>query len=96
VRHGRAALPVDKRQPPGVSPYSIVYLQRAKAEPTTLQVVITSHSWGEAVVRNFFWWVERRSRGWVEKHVAAFVNISGTVLGVPKVPCCCRRRLRVV
>ena len=48
-------------------------------------MVITSHSWGEAVVRNFFWWVERRSRGWVEKHVAAFVNISGTVLGVPKV-----------
>ena len=37
-------------------------------------------------MRNFFWWVERRSRGWVEKHVAAFVNISGTVLGVPKVP----------
>ena len=36
-------------------------------------------------MRNFFWWVERRSRGWVEKHVAAFVNISGTVLGVPKV-----------
>jgi phospholipid:diacylglycerol acyltransferase len=53
-------------------------------------VVITSHSWGEAVVRNFFWWVERKSRGWTEKHVAAYVNIAGTVLGVPKVqlaPC---------
>ena len=49
------------------------------------QVVITSHSWGENVVRNFFWWAERREAGWTEKHVAAYVNIAGTVLGVPKV-----------
>lgn len=50
-----------------------------------VQVMLTSHSWGEAVVRNFFWWVERREKGWTEKHVAAYVNIAGTVLGVPKV-----------
>lgn len=37
------------------------------------------------MVRNFFWWVERRDKGWTEKHMAAYVNIAGTVLGVPKV-----------
>ena len=47
--------------------------------------MITSHSWGENVVRNFLFWVERQEKGWTEKHVAAYVNISGTVLGVPKV-----------
>ena len=36
-------------------------------------------------MRNFFWWAERREAGWTEKHVAAYVNIAGTVLGVPKV-----------
>ncbi len=53
--------------------------------PTHAQVMVTSHSWGENVVRNFFWWVERKQPGWTEKHVAAYVNIAGTVLGVPKV-----------
>ncbi len=53
--------------------------------PFAPQVMITSHSWGETVVRNFFWWVERKEQGWTEKHVAAYVNIAGTVLGVPKV-----------
>lgn len=48
------------------------------------KVCITAHSWGENVVRNFYHWVERKESGWVEKHVAAYINIAGTVLGVPK------------
>ena len=46
--------------------------------------MITSHSWGEVVVRNFFWWVERREPGWTEANVANYVSIAGSVLGVPK------------
>ena len=49
------------------------------------QVMIACHSWGEVVVRNFFWWVERREPGWTEAHVANYVSIAGSVLGVPKV-----------
>ena len=51
-----------------------------------VQVMVTAHSWGENVFRNFLGWVERKDDGWTEKHIAAYVNIAGCVLGVPKVP----------
>ena len=46
---------------------------------------MAAHSWGENVFRNFLGWVERLDDGWTEKHVGAYVNIAGCVLGVPKV-----------
>jgi len=52
---------------------------------SALQVMVAAHSWGENVFRNFLGWVERKEDGWTEKHVAAYVNIAGCVLGVPKV-----------
>ncbi|KAG9084870.1 hypothetical protein FS749_004890 [Ceratobasidium sp. UAMH 11750] len=49
------------------------------------KVVLVSHSMGGTVVM----WVEAPSYGgggpnWVEDHIEAFVNIAGTLLGVPK------------
>ena len=52
-----------------------------------MQVMVAAHSWGENVFRNFLAWVERREPGWTEQHIAVFVNIAGSVLGVPKVGC---------
>ena len=46
---------------------------------------MAAHSWGENVFRNFLGWIERKDKGWTEKHIAAYVNIAGCVLGVPKV-----------
>lgn len=56
------------------------------------KVVIVSHSMGSQVMTFFFAWVTRPERDggggggkdWVEKHVFAFVNIAGPLLGVPK------------
>ena len=47
--------------------------------------MVAAHSWGENVFRNFLGWVERLDKGWTEKHLGAYVNIAGCVLGVPKV-----------
>lgn len=66
------------------------YFSRLKTRVESLKqlhgekVLITSHSWGENVVRNFLWWVERKEEGWTEANVANYVSIAGTVLGVPK------------
>jgi len=49
------------------------------------KVVIMSHSMGGTVVMYFLNWVENDAgNGWTEKHVHSFVNIAGTLLGVPK------------
>ena len=48
------------------------------------QVVLVSHSWGDSVVRAFMRWAAAGDPDWVERHVAAYVNIAGPTLGVPK------------
>ncbi|KAF8608141.1 LACT-domain-containing protein [Ceratobasidium sp. AG-I] len=53
------------------------------------KVVLVSHSMGGTVVMYFLKWVEAPSYGnggpnWVEDHIEAFVNVAGTLLGVPK------------
>ena len=48
------------------------------------QVLVASHSWGDNVFRNFMMWAIEDDPGWVEKHVAAYVNIAGPTLGVSK------------
>lgn len=51
--------------------------------------VIMGHSMGSQVVFYFFKWVETkgygdRDKGWCDKYIEAFVDISGTLLGTPK------------
>ena len=61
-------------------------------ETTGEKAVIMSHSMGGSLVLYFFKWVttEKKHGGggggsdWVEKYVHSFVNIAGTLLGVPK------------
>jgi len=53
------------------------------------KVVLTSHSMGALVVHYFFAWVTSRDggkggKGWVDRHIHAYVNIAGSHLGVPK------------
>lgn len=48
------------------------------------KVMIAAHSWGENVARNFLAWVDQQEEGWVERHVAVYMNIAGSTLGVPK------------
>ncbi|KAK9839349.1 hypothetical protein WJX84_008799 [Apatococcus fuscideae] len=49
-----------------------------------IKVVVVSHSWGDNVFRNFLHWVEQDDPDWAEKHIHAYANIAGPVLGVPK------------
>lgn len=46
--------------------------------------MVLAHSWGDNVWRTFMRWVTVDDPGWVERHLAAYVNIAGTVLGVSK------------
>ncbi|GAA98429.1 uncharacterized protein L969DRAFT_17065 [Mixia osmundae IAM 14324] len=53
------------------------------------KTVLIGHSMGSQVVLYFLKWVEAEGYGnggdkWVEDHIAAFVNVAGTMLGVPK------------
>ncbi len=48
------------------------------------QVAVLAHSWGDNVWRTFMRWASVDDAGWVERHVAAYVNIAGTILGVSK------------
>ncbi len=50
------------------------------------KVVIIAHSLGSNVWLYFQKWVEARAgdRGWIDKHIEAFVNIAGPLLGAPK------------
>ncbi|GAA6018214.1 hypothetical protein JCM11491_005636 [Sporobolomyces phaffii] len=53
------------------------------------KTVLVSHSMGSTVLLWFFKWVESPQYGnggpdWVDKHVSDWVNIAGTLLGVPK------------
>ncbi|KAG8980879.1 hypothetical protein FRB93_008884 [Tulasnella sp. JGI-2019a] len=53
------------------------------------KVVLVGHSMGSTVVLYFLKWVEAESGGnggrdWVDKHIEAWINIGGPLLGVPK------------
>lgn len=53
------------------------------------KTVLTSHSMGSQVVFYFLKWVEadgygNGGKGWVNKHIEAFIDISGSSLGTPK------------
>ncbi|GAA5969238.1 hypothetical protein JCM11641_007521 [Rhodosporidiobolus odoratus] len=53
------------------------------------KTVLVSHSMGSTVVLWFFKWVESEQFGkggadWVDRHVSDWVNVAGTLLGVPK------------
>jgi phospholipid:diacylglycerol acyltransferase len=56
------------------------------------KVVLVSHSMGGTVVNYFLQWVTADlkygggggGKNWVDKHIHAYVNIAGTLLGVPK------------
>ncbi|KAL2024816.1 hypothetical protein VTK56DRAFT_5637 [Thermocarpiscus australiensis] len=53
------------------------------------KVVLTSHSMGSQVVFYFFHWVASKQGGrggedWVERHIEAWINVSGCMLGAVK------------
>ena len=53
------------------------------------KTTLISHSMGGTVVHYFLKWVEAEGYGnggkdWVENHIGSIINVSGTLLGVPK------------
>lgn len=51
------------------------------------KVVLISHSMGSQVLFYFFHWVEaspQGGRGWVDKYVDSWINVSGSMLGALK------------
>uniref|UniRef100_A0A7S1U6V0 Phospholipid:diacylglycerol acyltransferase n=1 Tax=Phaeomonas parva TaxID=124430 RepID=A0A7S1U6V0_9STRA len=48
------------------------------------KVVFVCHSMGTNVYHYFSQWVTRDNPKWIDKHVAAMVNIAGPLLGLPK------------
>ncbi|KAL3135758.1 hypothetical protein ABBQ32_007321 [Trebouxia sp. C0010 RCD-2024] len=54
-----------------------------------VKAVVLSHSWGDNVFRNYMRWAENEEKGWCDKHIEAYVNIAGPVLGVPKAVSAC-------
>lgn len=49
------------------------------------KATLISHSMGSQVVFYFFHWVEANAgEGWVDAHIASWINISGTMLGALK------------
>ncbi|CAH7668547.1 Lecithin:cholesterol acyltransferase-domain-containing protein [Phakopsora pachyrhizi] len=55
------------------------------------KTVLVSHSMGSSIVLFFFKWVEAEGPlygnggpNWVDEHIESFVNVAGTILGVPK------------
>ena len=88
-------LPADEEVPlePSLDSKSRNCVQGALSESSVVsaahceecvQVVVASHSWGDNVFRNFLVWVTEDDPDWVEKHIQAYVNIAGPVLGVAK------------
>lgn len=51
---------------------------------TGRKTLILGHSWGANVAMNFLYGVEALQPGWVEEHIATFVDIGGPLLGAPK------------
>lgn len=74
------------------------YFTRLKSVIETLysvhgeRVALLAHSYGDTISRYFFEWVETPAakggggggKRWVDKHVHAYVDIAGPMLGIPK------------
>ncbi|RNC52239.1 phospholipid:diacylglycerol acyltransferase [Trypanosoma cruzi] len=58
----------------------LLYLYEKNGE----KVVIISHSYGTDVLIDFLRWSDSHEPGWVDKHMAFWINIGGPVLGVAK------------
>lgn len=49
------------------------------------KTVLCAHSMGSTVALYFFKWVEQEAgAAWIDQHIEGFINIAGTMLGVPK------------
>ncbi|CCW66701.1 unnamed protein product [Phytomonas sp. Hart1] len=48
------------------------------------RLVVISHSYGTPVALEFFKWAEKEEKGFMDKYVAYYINVGGTVLGLPK------------
>jgi phospholipid:diacylglycerol acyltransferase len=48
------------------------------------RAVVISHSFGATVAVAFFRWAEQREKGFMDRHVAYYVNIGGTTMGIGK------------
>ncbi|CCW64584.1 unnamed protein product [Phytomonas sp. EM1] len=48
------------------------------------RLVVISHSYGALVALDFFKWAEMQEKGFMNKYVAYYINVGGTVLGLPK------------
>jgi phospholipid:diacylglycerol acyltransferase len=47
--------------------------------------VLITHSYGAVVCSSFLAWVDQINPTWVAGHLDAYVNIAGSLLGVPKI-----------
>ncbi|KPA77638.1 putative mitochondrial phospholipid:diacylglycerol acyltransferase [Leptomonas pyrrhocoris] len=48
------------------------------------RAVVISHSYGATVAVAFFRWAEQRESGFMDRHVAYYVNLGGTTMGTAK------------
>lgn len=48
------------------------------------RAVVVSHSYGATVAVAFFRWAEQRESGFMDRHVAYYINVGGTVMGIGK------------
>ncbi|CCD21040.1 putative Lecithin cholesterol acyltransferase [Trypanosoma vivax] len=48
------------------------------------RVVLISHSYGSIIVADFLYWMEKQEPGWMNKYVAHWINVAGTMMGVAK------------
>eukprot|EP00879_Flechtneria_rotunda_P012648 GHRR01013206.1.p1 GENE.GHRR01013206.1~~GHRR01013206.1.p1 ORF type:complete len:750 (+),score=225.44 GHRR01013206.1:937-3186(+) len=85
------AVPYDWRLPISVMESRDGFFTRTKVEVEQqyklskgVKPVMASHSYGAQVVLAFLNWVEQQEPGWVDKHMHAYVNLAGPMLGLPK------------
>lgn len=48
------------------------------------RAVVISHSYGATVALAFFRWAEQREKGFMDRHVAYYVNVGGVAMGIGK------------
>jgi phospholipid:diacylglycerol acyltransferase len=49
-----------------------------------IKPILVSHSYGAQVTVTFLHWIEKQEPGWVDQHLAGYVNLAGPLLGLPK------------
>jgi hypothetical protein len=87
----QVAMPHDWRLPIPMLEDRDAWFTRTKTE-IEMQViksggtkaVLISHSYGATVTFAFLTWVEEQQAGWVDKHLEAWANLAGPILGLPK------------